>query len=42
MPNFRTVSPGMAEFGAVPWNGYKVVSAFSSCGDSCLGYRIAR
>ncbi len=33
--------PPMAEIEAVPWNGYKLVSTFSGCGGSCLGYRWA-
>lgn len=33
--------PSMAEIEALPWNGYKVVSTFSGCGGSCLGYRMA-
>lgn len=31
----------MAEINAIPWNGYRVVSTFSGCGGSCLGYRMA-
>jgi DNA (cytosine-5)-methyltransferase 1 len=31
----------MAEISALPWNGYNVVSTFSGCGGSCLGYRMA-
>ena len=33
--------PLMAEIRAVPLNGYNVVSTFSGCGGSCLGYRMA-
>lgn len=33
--------PSMAEINAIPWNGFKVVSTFSGCGGSCLGYRMA-
>jgi len=33
--------PSMVEIGALPWNGVKVVSTFSGCGGSCLGYRMA-
>jgi DNA (cytosine-5)-methyltransferase 1 len=33
--------PSMSEINAVPWNGLKVVSTFSGCGGSCLGYRMA-
>ncbi|MGO8671374.1 MAG: DNA cytosine methyltransferase [Capsulimonadaceae bacterium] len=31
----------MTEIEAMPWNGFKVVSTFSGCGGSCLGYRMA-
>jgi DNA (cytosine-5)-methyltransferase 1 len=31
----------MSEIRALPWNGFKVVSTFSGCGGSCLGYRMA-
>ena len=31
----------MAEINAIPWNGFNVVSTFSGCGGSCLGYRMA-
>ena len=31
----------MAEIAAVPNNGLRVVSTFSGCGGSCLGYRMA-
>lgn len=33
--------PSMAEIRAVPENGYRVVSTFSGCGGSCLGFRWA-
>lgn len=33
--------PSMQEIGHLPWNGYNVVSSFSGCGGSCLGYRMA-
>jgi DNA (cytosine-5)-methyltransferase 1 len=38
-PPYRV--PSMAEIKAIPWNGFKVVSTFSGCGGSCLGYRMA-
>lgn len=38
-PPYRV--PSMAEINAIPWNGLKVVSTFSGCGGSCLGYRMA-
>ena len=38
-PPYRV--PSMAEIAIVPKNGYSVVSTFSGCGGSCLGYRIA-
>ena len=38
-PPYRV--PSMAEIDALPWNGYRVVSTFSGCGGSCLGYRMA-
>jgi DNA (cytosine-5)-methyltransferase 1 len=31
----------MSEIEAIDWNGYYVVSTFSGCGGSCLGYRMA-
>lgn len=31
----------MAEIAEIPWNGFRVVSTFSGCGGSCLGYRMA-
>lgn len=33
--------PSMAEIADLPWNGLNVVSTFSGCGGSCLGYRMA-
>ena len=33
--------PSMAEVQAIPWNGLNVISTFSGCGGSCLGYRMA-
>jgi DNA (cytosine-5)-methyltransferase 1 len=38
-PPYRV--PTMAEIAAVPWNGLSVVSTFSGCGGSSLGYRMA-
>jgi DNA (cytosine-5)-methyltransferase 1 len=38
-PPYRV--PLMAEVEAIPWNGFTVVSTFSGCGGSCLGYRMA-
>ncbi len=38
-PTYRV--PSMAEIQALEPNGYKVVSTFSGCGGSCLGYRMA-
>ncbi len=38
-PRYRI--PSMKEIGAVKPNGFKVVSTFSGCGGSCLGYRMA-
>jgi len=38
-PPYRV--PGMAEIAALPWNGYSVVSTFSGCGGSCLGFKMA-
>ena len=35
------VIPSMSEIAAVPWNGYNVISTFSGCGGSSLGYRMA-
>jgi DNA (cytosine-5)-methyltransferase 1 len=31
----------MSEVEALPWNGFNVISTFSGCGGSCLGYRMA-
>jgi DNA (cytosine-5)-methyltransferase 1 len=33
--------PSMTEIAAFPDNGFNVVSTFSGCGGSCLGYRMA-
>ena len=33
--------PSMADIAALPWNGFNVVSTFSGCGGSSLGYRMA-
>ena len=33
--------PAMTDIAAIPLNGYKVVSTFSGCGGSSLGYRMA-
>lgn len=38
-PAYRV--PSMREIEALPWNGFNVVSTFSGCGGSCLGYRMA-
>lgn len=38
-PQYRV--PSMAEINAIEPNGFKVVSTFSGCGGSCLGYRMA-
>jgi len=38
-PPYRV--PSMAEIAAIPWNGRTIVSTFSGCGGSCLGYRMA-
>jgi DNA (cytosine-5)-methyltransferase 1 len=38
-PSYRV--PTMAEIASVPSNGYSVISTFSGCGGSCLGYRMA-
>jgi DNA (cytosine-5)-methyltransferase 1 len=38
-PSYRV--PSMEEIRIVPWNGLRVVSTFSGCGGSCLGYRMA-
>jgi DNA (cytosine-5)-methyltransferase 1 len=33
--------PSLAEIAATPRNGYSVVSTFSGCGGSCLGFKMA-
>ena len=33
--------PDMSEIAALPWNGYNVISTFSGCGGSCLGFKMA-
>lgn len=33
--------PSLADVRAIPWNGLRVVSTFSGCGGSCLGFRLA-
>jgi len=33
--------PSMSDIQAVPWNGLNVVSTFSGCGGTCLGYKMA-
>ena len=33
--------PNMAAIAAIPWNGYCVISTFSGCGGSCLGFEMA-
>jgi DNA (cytosine-5)-methyltransferase 1 len=38
-PPYRV--PLMSEIAAIPWNGYNVVSTFSGCGGSCLGFKMA-
>jgi DNA (cytosine-5)-methyltransferase 1 len=38
-PPYRV--PTMPEIAAVPRNGFSVVSTFSGCGGSCLGFRMA-
>lgn len=38
-PPYRV--PNMAEIAAVPWNGLSVISTFSGCGGSCLGFKMA-
>jgi DNA (cytosine-5)-methyltransferase 1 len=38
-PPYRV--PSMAEIAVLPPNGFNVVSTFSGCGGSCLGYRMA-
>lgn len=38
-PPYRV--PSMSEISSLPWNGFNVVSTFSGCGGSSLGYRMA-
>ncbi len=38
-PPYRV--PSMAEIGRIKWNGLTVISTFSGCGGSTLGYRMA-
>lgn len=38
-PPYRV--PDMTEIAAIPPNGYTVVSTFSGCGGSCLGFKMA-
>jgi len=38
-PEYRV--PSMSEVEQVEWNGYNVISTFSGCGGSSLGYRMA-
>ena len=38
-PPYRV--PLMSEIEQLPWNGYSIVSTFSGCGGSCLGFRMA-
>ena len=38
-PNYKV--PTMTEIAEIPTNGYKVVSTFSGCGGTCLGFRMA-
>ena len=33
--------PSMKDIAVIPWNGLTVISTFSGCGGSCLGYRMA-
>lgn len=33
--------PSMEEIKVIPWNGYNVISTFSGCGGSSLGYKMA-
>lgn len=33
--------PSMAQIAGLPWNGFNVVSTFSGCGGSSLGYKMA-
>ena len=37
----RYVVPSMADITALPWNGLNVISTFSGCGGTCLGYKMA-
>jgi len=46
MTNLATEKPpysiaSMEEIKAIPWNGLNVVSTFSGCGGTCLGYKMA-
>lgn len=41
MPKPPYKVPSMAEIKNIKWNGLNVVSTFSGCGGSCLGYRMA-
>ena len=46
MTNLATEKPpysiaSMEEIRAIPWNGLNVVSTFSGCGGTCLGYEMA-
>ncbi len=38
-PPYRISS--MQEISEIPWNGYNVISTFSGCGGSSLGYKLA-
>ncbi len=38
-PAYRV--PSMSEIAALPWNGFNVISTFSGCGGSSLGYKMA-
>lgn len=38
-PDYKV--PTMAQIAEIPLNGYKVVSTFSGCGGTCLGFRMA-
>jgi DNA (cytosine-5)-methyltransferase 1 len=38
-PPYRV--PSMAEIAAIPANGFRLVSTFSGCGGSCLGFKLA-
>ena len=33
--------PTMEQIAALSWNGFRVISTFSGCGGSCLGFRMA-